>query len=89
MNITEDTDMRRRIGIVMLLMVVGAGIAVGLPWMLGDPIGSLPPPLRHGAWVVAALVCGLMWLGVEYGRDRRRALRDQLRQLRGIDHGGS
>jgi len=39
--------------------------------------------------VVAALVCGLMWLGVEYGRDRRRALRDQLRQLRGIDHGGS
>jgi len=81
--------MGRRIGIVMLLMVVGAGIAAGLPWLLGDPVGSLPQPLRHGAWVVAALVCGVMWLVVEYSRDRRRALRDQRRQLRGIDHGGS
>ena len=81
--------MGRRIGIVMLLMVVAAVIAGGLPWMLGDSVGSLLQPLRHGAWVVAALVCGLMWLVVEYGRDRRRAIRDQLRQLRGIDHGGS
>jgi hypothetical protein len=45
--------------------------------------------MRHGAWVVAVFVCGLLWLVVEYGRDRRRALRKQLRQLRQIDGGGS
>jgi hypothetical protein len=81
--------MRHRMGIVTLLMVVGAGIAAGLAWMLADPEGSVPSLLRHGAWVVAVLVCGLMWLVVEYGRDRRRALRDRLRELRQIDSGGS
>ncbi|MDO8479797.1 MAG: hypothetical protein Q7W02_27080 [Candidatus Rokubacteria bacterium] len=81
--------MGHRIGIVTLLMAVGAGIVVGLPWMLADPAGSVPSLLRHGAWVVAVLVCGLMWLAVEYGRDRRRALRDRRRQLRKIDWGGS
>jgi hypothetical protein len=73
----------------MLLMAVGAGIAVGLAWMLADPPGTLPSQLGHGVWVMAALVCGLMWLAVEYGRDRRRALRDRLRQLKKIDWGGS
>jgi len=81
--------MGRRIGIVALLMVVGTGIIVGLPWMLADPASSEPSPLRHGTWVVARLVCSLMWLVVEYGRDRRRTLRDRLRQLRKIDWGGS
>lgn len=81
--------MGRRIGMVTLLMVVCAGIVVGLPWMLADGEGGLPSPLGHGAWVVAALVCGLMWLAVEYGRDRRRVLRDRLRHLRKVDQGGS
>jgi hypothetical protein len=81
--------MRRRIGIVTLLLVVGAGVIVGLRWMLADPAGREPSPLRHGTWVVAALVCGLIWLAVEYDRDRRRTLRDRLRQLKKIDGGGS
>ena len=82
--------MGRRIGIVTLLMVVGAGIGVGLAWMLADPDGSSVALLfRQGAWVVAALVCGLMWLAFEYGRDRRRTLRDRLRQLRKIDQEGA
>jgi hypothetical protein len=81
--------MRRHMGIVMLLMAVGAGIAAGLPWMLASPEGSVRSLLRHGTWVVAVLVCGLMWLVVEYRRDRRRTLRNRLRQLRKIDWGGS
>jgi hypothetical protein len=81
--------MRHRVGIVTLLVAAGAGIAVGLAWMFGNPEGSMPSLLRHGAWVVGVLVCGLMWLVVEYGRDRRRAFRDRLRQLRQIDWGGS
>jgi len=76
-------------GIVTLLMAVGAGIAAGLAWMLADPEGSAPSLLRHGAWVVAVFVCGLLWLVVEYGRDRRRAFRNRRRQLRQIDRGGS
>jgi hypothetical protein len=79
--------MGRRIGIVTLLMVLGAGIGVGLAWMLLDLDGSLPSLFRQGA--AAALVCGVMWLAVEYGRDRRRTLRDRLGELRKIDQGGS
>ena len=81
--------MRHRMGIVTLLTAVGAVIAAGLAWMLADPEGSMPSLLRHGAWVAAVLVGGLMWLVVEYGRDRRRALRNRRRQLRQIDRGGS
>jgi hypothetical protein len=86
---TEGTIMRRHMGIVTLLMAVGVGIAAGLPWMLAAPEGSVPSLLKHGTWVVAVLVCGLMWLVVEYRRDRRRTLRNRLRQLRKIDWGGS
>jgi hypothetical protein len=81
--------MGRRIGIVTLLLAVGAGLGAALLWILADRAGSFPSPLREHAWVVAALACGLMWLVVEYGRDRRRMLRDRLRQLRKIDHGGT
>lgn len=81
--------MGRRIGLVTLLLTVGGGIIAGLRWMLADPGGSVLSPWRHGTWVVAAVVCGLMWLVVEYDRDRRRTLRDRLRQLRKIDWGGS
>lgn len=81
--------MRHRMGIMTLLTAVGAGIAAGLAWMLADPEGSVPSLLRHGALGVAVLVCGLVWLAVEYARDRRRALRNRRRQLRQIDWGGS
>jgi len=81
--------MRHRMGIMMPLMAVGGGIAVGLAWIIADPEGSGRSLLRHGASLVAVFVCGLMWLVVEYGRDRRRALRNRLRRLRQIDWGGS
>jgi hypothetical protein len=81
--------MRRHMGIVTLLMAVVLGFTAGLAWMLTAPEGSVPPLLRHGTWVVAVLLCGLMWLVAEYRRDRRRALRNQLRHLRKIDWGGS
>ena len=81
--------MRHRMGIVTLFMAAGAGIAAGLVWMLADPQSSVPSLLRHGTWMVAVFVCGLIWLVVEYDRDRRRALRNRLRQLRKIDCGGS
>jgi hypothetical protein len=80
--------MGHRIGAVALFLVVGAGIAAGLVWMLADP-KSAPSLLRHGTWVAAVFVCGLLWLVLEYGRDRRRTLRNRLRQLRQIDSGGS
>ncbi len=44
--------------------------------------------LEGGAWALAVLTGGLAWLLIEYGRDRRRALRIRLRQLRQIDGGG-
>jgi hypothetical protein len=57
----------------------------GFLWKLADPEFSV----RAGAWALAMLSCGLAWLVIEYGRDRRRALRNRLRQLRQIDGGGS
>ena len=81
--------MRYRMGTGTLLMAVGAGIAAGLVWMIAIAEGSVPSLLRHDTWVAAVFVCGLIWLGVEYGRDRRRALRNRLRQLRRIDGSGS
>jgi hypothetical protein len=81
--------MKHRMGTVALVIAVGAGIAAGLVWILADPEGSVTSLERHGTWVVAVLVGGLMWLVVEYARDRRRALRTQRRQLRRIDWGGS
>jgi hypothetical protein len=60
--------MRDRIGMVTLFMSVAIGITAGLAWMRADPEGRAPSLLRHGAWAVAVLVCGLMWLVVEYGR---------------------
>ena len=80
--------MKRRIGIVTLLLGVCAGIGVGLFWMPVDPSDRFPSPLREPAWAVAALACGLVWLVAEYGWDRRRTLRDGLRQLRKIDQEG-
>jgi hypothetical protein len=77
------------LGILTLLMGVGAGIAAGLIWKFAEPAFSVPSLLRGGAWALAVLMCGLAWLLIEYGRDRRRALRIRLRQLRQIDGGGS
>jgi hypothetical protein len=82
---TEGTPMNHRMGIRMLFIGVGAGIAAGFLWKLADPEFSA----RAGAWALAVLSCGLAWLVIEYGRDRRRALRIRLRQLRQIDGGGS
>ncbi len=81
--------MKHRMGIRMLLVGIGAGIAAGLVWKLADPESSVPLLLRGGAWALAVLTGGLAWLVIEYGRDRRRALRSRLRQLRQIDGGGS
>ncbi len=80
--------MKHRTGIRMLLVGSGAGIAAGLIWKLAEPEFSVPSLLRGGAWALAVLSCGLAWLLIEYGRDRRRALRSRLRQLRQIDGGG-
>src|SRR5713226_4685847 len=85
---TEGTPMKHRTGIRMLLVGSGAGIAAGLIWKLAEPEFSVPSLLRGGAWALAVLSCGLAWLLIEYGRDRRRALRSRLRQLRQIDGGG-
>jgi hypothetical protein len=81
--------MRRRIGMVTLLLTVSAGIGAEMLWRFADRAGSFPSPLGEHAWVVAALAGGLVWLGIEYGRDRRRTFRDQLRQLRKTDQEGS
>jgi hypothetical protein len=81
--------MKHRMGIRMLLVGIGAGIAAGLIWKLAEPDFSVPSLLRGGAWGLGVLSCGLAWLLIEYGRDRRRALRIRLRQLRQIDGGGS
>ena len=80
--------MKHRTGIRMLLVGSGAGIAAGLIWKLAEPEFSVPS-LRGGAWALGVLSGGLAWLLIEYGRDRRRALRSRLRQLRQIDGGGS
>ena|SRR5216683_1017470 len=54
---TEGTTMKHRLGILTLLMGVGAGIAAGLIWKFAEPAFSVPSLLRGRRLGVGKCLC--------------------------------